>query len=760
MLPDASNNLTATMQWNSAARKMPGAQVSGRDRILSEGYSQDDIKNGFRVDVVSPKVALGDRLKMACAALFSIVIPLGFICALFATTAYWLGLTWQTFSARGESFTLIMGVYLAGDVFLLGFIFALIRRLVLIRRGAKNYYELAPEAQPELHAFINYIADLLQGPKPQSVKLDAEVGLVLRPAGLREALSGVGPEVVIGLPLLYGLSARQLAGVIAHAYAGYTLEARLHGYPILCAIDRWLLTQSGQGRSNVLGRDDITGKRKTCIGQLILPFDVLVQGSFYLVYRFISALTFDVSRKVDMAGDLFSARIAGSTEFRSTQFRLRSLHYGQMNANQELFNSWRSKKLPDNFSALVVDHADTLQLTLRPRLIQEMEELVTPLTRSRIVDLGRIVNVEHSQEEGACFLLGAAISLLRDPAKVSKMVTVGHYRYVGIRHPDLYSSQKIQSTQKAEREKAKRHDVFCGLERSSRIIRLEDFENYRVLPMEARLQDYCLLSDDLRKQGAQIGHLADTVREYEFRKNLLHTRKVMEECKGAGQQVSKELEVQWLTSIKEQSEFKSRLVPAESLFSRKAGIGLSLALDSPEVQEQLQMTYQEIHSHFLHLFDALNFLHRSYESIQRLRSYTQVLGQLLVESGSEFRCSLQITEMSNRYQKYLLIELDSLMRVLCGLTYPLGGIDFSTSASARGGRVKEAGLLTVSDVVCMEIADIDSASTCPEACHRVANALCQYLDGFNEQLQQRISRILNATEHHYLKESEEEVEPR
>ena len=295
---------------------------------------------------------------------------------------------------------------------------------------------------------------------------------MLRPASLRDVLVGEGPEVVIGLPLLYGLSARQLSGVIAHAFAGYSREARLHGYPLLSSVDRWLFTQTGLGRLNALSQSDFDSRSRSRLDAIFKPWDVLVQGTFYLVYRVVSSMTFDVSRKVDMAGDLLSARIAGSTEFRSTQFRLRSLHYGQVNANQELVGSWRTKKLSDNFPALVVDHADTLQLSLRPRLIQEMEELVTPLTHSRIVDLGRIVNVEHTQEEGACFLLGAAISLLRDPAKVSKAVTLSHYRHIGIRHPDVYAAQKMQSIQKAEREKAKRHQVFLGLERSGRIFRV------------------------------------------------------------------------------------------------------------------------------------------------------------------------------------------------------------------------------------------------------------------------------------------------
>ena len=714
--------------------------------MLEQGYSQDDILNGFRVDIPTPKTTVGDRMKMAGAALLALLVPALFVITLLFSTAVWLNFTYELLnsSSLNQGMGLVLGVFVLGDLFLLGFIFALLRRLVLIRRGGKSYLEITEQAQPELHAFINHIAHLLNGPKPKSVKLDAEVGLVLRPACLRDSLSGTGPEVVIGLPLLYGLSARQLSGVIAHAYAGYSRDARLLGYTVLSSMDRWLFTQTGLSR-NTQNSTEFSGGKLPFIDRLFKPFDVLVQGSFYLIYRVIGAVTFGISRKVDMVGDLFSARVAGSTEFRSTQFRLRSLHYGQSHANQELINSWRTKKLPDNFPALVVDHADTLQLSLRPRLIQEMEELVTPLTRSRIVDLGRIINVEHTQEEGACFLLGSAITLLREPAQVSKAVTLSHYRHLGIQHPDVYTSQKVQSIQKAELEKAKRRKIYRGLESSGRVIRLDDFERYGVQAEESLLHDLNHLTEKLCSNENVVRRLSETFREYEFRKNLLSTRKVLEECKGSSKD-SKEIEVRWLTLIKEQSEYKNDLSSHESDFSRRAAIGFALAVNSSALHQQLQMTQAEFHSHLLKMVDALNFLQRCFESIQRLRGYTQVLGQILVETDLDNKAQERVSEMSHRYQKYILIEMEALMKVLGGVAYPLGGIGFSNPQ-------QESGLLTIGDVVQMEVADLDSASSCPEAGHRVANAVCQYLENFNEQIQQRIASILFAVDEIYQKDS-------
>lgn len=749
MLSNASNNMSMLLEWESGARRL-----QGKMSMLEQGYSQDDILNGFRVEIPSPKTSIGDRLMMGGAALLAILVPLLFVAILLLSTAVWLEFTAELLQAPvNQASMLALGVFLCGDLFLLSFMAALVRRLILIRRGSKSYLEISEEAQPELHAFINHIAHLLNGPKPKSVKLDAEVGLVLRPVCFKDLFKGAGPEVVIGLPLLYGLSARQLSGVIAHAYAGYSRDVRLLGYTILSSMDRWLFTQTGLGRSYAFSSSEFNGKKLSLPDRLLKPFDVLVQGSFYLIYRVISALTFNVSRKVDMVGDMFSARVAGSTEFRSTQFRLRSLHYGQSHANQELINSWRTKKLPDNFPALVVDHADTLQLSLRPRLIQEMEELVTPLTRSRIVDLGRIINVEHTHEEGACFLLGSAISMLREPAEVSRAVTLSQYRHLGIRHPDVYASQKVLSIQKAEREKAKRRQVFCGLENSGRVIRVEDFEGYGLQAEESLQHDYGHLRQKLKNSEATIRHLAETVREYEFRKNLLSTRKVLEECKGNRSKDFRELEVQWLTLIKEQSEFKTQLNAHEANFSRFAGIGLALALKSEAVQEKLEFTQSEMQSHFLRLVDALNFMQRCFESIQRLRGYTQVLGQVLVETDVDTRTEERIAEISVRYQKYMMIELEGLMKVLGGVAYPLGGIGYALAAGKT-----ESDLLTIGDVVHMEVADLDSASSCPEACHRVSNSVCQYLDDFNQQLQQRVAALLSEVE--VAHQSESISEPR
>lgn len=747
MLRDASHNFPGAMGLlNSGYR-----DTAVRDRMLSDTYSQDDIRNGFRAEIRSPRTALGERVKMALATLFAIALPLAFVTLIGLSCLVWFQFTRDLLQ---NGFTSRPGwglVVVLGDLFLVGFLAAMVRRLVLIRRHAREYLAVSPQSQPELHAFVNHVALLLRVPFPRAIKLDAEVGLILRPGSFQDIMLGHGPEILIGVPLLYGLSARQLAGVIAHAYAGYTSEARRYGYPLICAIDRWLFAQSGLARSATSIKEEFRsldeGRSRQRLAALLRPFDFLVQSTFYLLYRIISAATFVVSRRIDMVGDQFSSRIAGSSEFRSTQFRLRSLHYGQQHANRELLKSWRNSRLSSNFPCLVVDHADTLQLSLRPRLIQEMEELVTPLTRSRIVDLGRIVNVEHYQDEGACFLLGPAMSLLRGADGIARTVSIGHYHALGIREPELMDTQRLPVPVPGERDKANRTDVFAGLERTGRVMRIDDFDIHVARPVDERCGELEELIEKIHHDAAVIHHLADTYRNFEYRKNLLHTRKVIEETLGTGETRVRDIEVQWLGLIKEQSEVKAELVQYESLVARRIGIVLSLTVERPEIREQLALASDELRSHVLRVTDALTFLGRAHESLQRLRAYTLILGQLMVHATSEDAEDIgpRQDELAERYQKYVLLELGSVLRQIDNVPHPMM-VYALNAVEAANPAAASLQCHSIGQAIQLEVRDLDSASSCPEACHRVATSVIHYIESLNEQLQERLSLLVTRTE--------------
>src|SRR3990167_7434691 len=123
MLRDASHNFSGAMGLlNSGYR-----DTAVRDRMLSDTYSQDDIRNGFRAEIRAPRTALGERVKMALATLIALS------CMVWVQfTRDWLQLGFGERPAWGLAVVL-------GDLFLLGFVAAMVRRLVLIRRNSREY---------------------------------------------------------------------------------------------------------------------------------------------------------------------------------------------------------------------------------------------------------------------------------------------------------------------------------------------------------------------------------------------------------------------------------------------------------------------------------------------------------------------------------------------------------------------------------------------------------------------------------------------
>ena len=192
--------------------------------------------------------------------------------------------------------------------------------------------------------------------------------------------------------------------------------------------------------------------------------------------------------------------------------------------------------------------------------------------------------------------------------------------------------------------------------------------------------------------------------------------------------------------------YKVELTQYENLLARHIGIALSLTFERAEVLEQFSLTGEEMRSHVLRLTDALTFLGRAYESLLRLRTYTQILGQLMVCSATETdeKVIPHQEELLERYQKYVMLELNSVLKMVNNVPHPMMvfALHAMEAFNPAAGSLEPP---SIGQVLRIEIADLDSASSCPEACHRVANSVIQYMESLNEQLQDRVALLVSRT---------------
>ncbi len=369
---------------------------------IQEPYTLEDVVTGFH-DVEKPlqKPAFGRLRVMALAAgmaffPFSIVLSI----IVFGGLMGW-GVDWVRVGISQENPAITSGaVAMVFCAFL--FMMRLLFRITADLRRRYVTVALEEREYPVLYRFVAQVAQSVNGPVPATIKIDNEVGLVLRK---KSRMGSNDVELLIGLPLFHSLSARQLSGMIAHAYGGFSRANGSLGYPFVANVNRWLVRIS-EGDSSRLYDESVPRFLVT----LFQPVDWMLTQYLAALCRCAGYMSFSVSRGMDIQGDAYSARLGGATEFRATQIRLRALQLGKSRVFSRLGQSEFTEY--KDIARQIADEADDLQFELRAQLVREMEDLVSPLTRSRVVDLGRIVEVEKSQDEGACFLLGAAIRLL------------------------------------------------------------------------------------------------------------------------------------------------------------------------------------------------------------------------------------------------------------------------------------------------------------------------------------------------------------
>ncbi|CBL46883.1 Hypothetical protein HDN1F_33000 [gamma proteobacterium HdN1] len=403
--------------------------------IAQESYTQDDVESGFhRVD--RPLARPGtSRFRVLFLALLMSVFPLIVVLTIAVPGILmgW-GLDWIRTGVGREDPAITSGaVLLVAGSFIL-----LLRLLYLVTADWRRRYvaaTLAVRDYPVLYQFVAQVADAVNGPVPDVVKVDNEVGLVLRK---RRGKLGVNKvELMIGLPLFYSLSARQLSGLIAHAYGGFSRSRFSLGYPYVANINRWLARLCDTGAMQIY---EVSFARPWLV--LFFPVDWLLNRYLRLLRSCAEFFSFSVSRGMDIQGDAYSARLGGATEFRATQIRLRALQLGKARVLAQLNDADSSENAGGlrfghndyNIARHIAEEADQIQFDLRAQLVREMEDLVSPLTRSRVVDLGRIVEVEKSQDEGACFLLGAAVRLLPDVDQLGQKIGA---RVIGVHDREI-----------------------------------------------------------------------------------------------------------------------------------------------------------------------------------------------------------------------------------------------------------------------------------------------------------------------------------
>lgn len=376
-----------------------------------------------------------------------IIIPL--ICLLLIGVVAWFVLwhlttsTWIFDGNGGGQWRLLLYLTpaVAGGVLLFFMV-----KPILARRGPQNDPVQISEAdQTELRALIREVCRQVRAPIPSRVQVDCQVNAS---ASLRGAMLGIFRRDVIltiGLPLVTGLSVRQLSGVLAHEFGHFAQGGGMRMTALIRGINFWL--------SRVVHERDPWDQKleawsKDGDWRVVIPM-ALARWSVWVSRRALALVTMAghgvscyMLRQMAFDADSDEVKVAGSAAFAATVVRLRELAAGSQMAYSQVRHARDNQTIPADLPLLFAAHSHRL-----PDAVREQVHNV-PQERSGMFDTHpsdpeRLAAAEAMAAEGV--LIGGdeqATALFRDFERLSAVVTRHHDEHdLGLRLDDIWQTR-------------------------------------------------------------------------------------------------------------------------------------------------------------------------------------------------------------------------------------------------------------------------------------------------------------------------------
>src|SRR5262245_52793682 len=208
---------------------------------LSDGFALTDPPLAFSGNIAATRLSPTYRLGLVVVALTMLLLPILYLGLIALTAAgVWWHATANVWIVTGRS---------GGQLRLLAYATPLVAGLVLMffmvkpilaRPSARKQPLPIDEAdEPTLFAFIEEICRQVGAQRPRRVQVDCNVNASAGLIGSRFALLRRDLVLTIGLPLVAGLSARELAGVLAHEFGHFAQGGGMRLTAVVRGVNGW-----------------------------------------------------------------------------------------------------------------------------------------------------------------------------------------------------------------------------------------------------------------------------------------------------------------------------------------------------------------------------------------------------------------------------------------------------------------------------------------------------------------------------------------
>ena len=347
----------------------------------------------------------------------------------FATTYFLEIWTWHANGRVG----LILKVICSVTPLLVGGCIALFMVKPFFARRAKppQPYALAPGAEPLFHEFVQKICALVGAPVPREIRLDCDVNAS---AGFRRgffSLFGSDLVLTVGMPLIAGLSARQLAGVIAHEFGHFTQGTAMRLSYLIRRVNGWFVRVIFERDSWDAALDEWQSSSESWVSLMFGCARAGVGLSRMLLRALMltgHAICSFLMRQMEYDADRCEIALAGSNAFEQTMLRMGELGTVRGSLYKKMHETWKtSHRVPDNVPVLIAHHAADIAADAREKISTAMLAEKTGWLDTHPASADRIAAARRAAEPGIFAEDVPAQELLENFRPLSRIVTLAHY---------------------------------------------------------------------------------------------------------------------------------------------------------------------------------------------------------------------------------------------------------------------------------------------------------------------------------------------
>jgi Zn-dependent protease with chaperone function len=407
--------------------------VAPVESVKSNVYSKAELADAFKDAAEVPAASHSYLVKLIPVTALMLLLPLIYvgITLLSGAGVFWVaveGFSWAI-DNRGTLRLLGVSSALLGMLLLTAF---LLRPLVArVDRGPQPV-RLDPTREPILFELVDRITDAVGAPMPDEILVDSQANAS---AHLTHGAFSKSLTLTIGMPLIYGLDLQSLTGVLAHEFGHFTQRAGMRSSALVHQINYWFYRQVHERDSWDRFVDrwlDTEYAVLTLAAALAQMGSFLVRMLLHLLSMLASLFSFSLSREMEYDADRYEISLVGSSAYETTATAMRILSAGHQVAVNDVSLAFDSDKKVDNLPKLAALKAAKFTDKDRQAIMADVEEVNTSIFDTHPSDQARIRKAVEADAQARFVHTGPAEKLLREPDRLSKLVTLQWYRSFGI----------------------------------------------------------------------------------------------------------------------------------------------------------------------------------------------------------------------------------------------------------------------------------------------------------------------------------------